>query len=96
MILHTLNASPDSAAFRQCLRLLAPGDALLLLGAGVYVAIADSAARAELDACGVEWHVLAADALAAGINERLGGASIVDIDGFVELSERYSRQLAWH
>lgn len=96
MILHTLNAPPDSAAFRQCLGLLAPGDALLLLGDGVYGAIAGSDARAALDAAYVELHVLHPDAEAAGVHTQLGGANTVDMDGFVALSERFARQLAWY
>ncbi|MBP6724956.1 MAG: hypothetical protein KA137_08950, partial [Halioglobus sp.] len=48
MTLHTLNASPASAVFADCLRLLAPGDALLLLGDGVYAALEGTAARSAL------------------------------------------------
>ena len=92
MILHTLNASPAQQAFADCLRLVAPGDHILLLGNGVYAALADSPARARLDACGAELHVLHQDAAAAGI---LDGAITVDMAGFVTLSERCSRQLAW-
>lgn len=96
MILHTLNAPPDSTAFRQCVGLLVPGDALLLLGDGVYGAIVGSEARAKLDAAGIELHILQADAQAAGVHTQLGDASTVDMDGFVALSERFARQLAWY
>ena len=39
MILHTLNASPAQQAFADCLRVVAPGDHILLLGNGVYAAM---------------------------------------------------------
>jgi tRNA 2-thiouridine synthesizing protein B len=96
MILHTLNASPASAAFAECLRLLAPGDALLLLGDGVYCALAGTTARAQLDAAGAELYVLHDDVAAAGILGQTAGTSTVDIDGFVALTERFARQLAWY
>jgi tRNA 2-thiouridine synthesizing protein B len=96
MVLHTLNASPSSAAFADCLRLIASDDTLLLLGDAVYGAIIGSAARQALDASGVELCVLHEDATAAGVAKQLGGATLVDINGFVELTERLSRQLAWY
>ena len=40
MILHTLNASPSSAAFTDCVSIMAKGDALVLMGDGVYAALA--------------------------------------------------------
>ena len=96
MTLHTLNASPASAVFADCLRLLAPGDALLLLGDGVYAALEGTAARSALDASPARVYVLQADAAAAGVLGRIDGAELVDIDGFVALSEHYARQLAWY
>jgi sulfur relay protein TusB/DsrH len=95
MILHTLNASPASRAFAECLQLVAPGDSILLLGAGVYAAVAGTAARAQLEATGAHLHVLEQDAAAAGILQRLGGTDALDMAGFVALSERCPRQLAW-
>ena len=96
MTLHTLNASPASAAFADCLRLLAAGDALLLLGDGVYAALEGTEPRRALDASGALLHLLQPDAAAAGVLGRIGSAAVVDMDGFVELSERFVRQLAWY
>ena len=96
MILYTLNASPGSAAFNDCLRVIAAGDVLLLMGDGVYAAIADTNASATLQASGAEIYVLAADAAAAGVRNFLEGATRVDMDGFVALTERCPRQLAWY
>lgn len=96
MILHCLNASPASAAFADCLRLVGADDALLLLGDGVYAALADTDHRAALDGCGAALYALREDAAAAGVLARMAGVVLVDIDGFVELTERCSRQLAWY
>jgi len=96
MVLHTLNASPSSAAFADCLRLIAPGDTLLLLGDAVYGAVGGGADRRALESSGADIFVLREDAMVAGIANRLEGATLVDMDGFVELTERISRQLAWY
>ena len=97
MLLHTLSRAPSHPAFADCLRLLAPEDALLLMSDGVYAALAGSEAASALAASGVAVYVLAADAQAAGVHKRLAsGASLVDYAGFVELSERYPRQQAWY
>lgn len=95
MVLHTLNVSPASRSFAECLRLVAPGDSILLLGDGVYAALADTAARTQLEATGAHLHVLRRDAAAAGILDQLDAADTLDMAGFVALSERCARQLAW-
>ena len=96
MTLHTLNASPASGAFADCLGMVAAGDALLLLGDGVYAAMAGTGARARLDACGVQLYVLGDDAAAAGVLARMDAVTVIDFDGFVALSEQFPRQLAWY
>lgn len=97
MLLHTLSRSPARGALRECLATLGPHDALLLLGDGVYAALAGSEAAALLAASGATVFVLEADAALAGMEGRLlPDATVVDDDGFVALTERYSRQMAWH
>lgn len=97
MLLHTLSRSPAHSALRDCLAVLGADDALLLLGDGVYAALEGSEAAALLTGSGASLFVLAADAALAGVRERmLPGATVVDDDGFVALTERYSRQLAWY
>ena len=97
MILHTLNAGPDSAAFNDCLRISGATDTILLMGSGVYCGLENSRACLALLQSGAQMCVLETDAKAAGI---LGGLSakiqLVDFDGFVALSERCPRQLAWY
>lgn len=97
MVLHTLAKAPGQRAFRDCLALLQTDHALLLLGDGVYGALAGTAAAAELAATGTPVYVLQVDAQAAGVSGRLmPGATLVDDNGFVELSERFVRHLAWY
>jgi sulfur relay protein TusB/DsrH len=96
MILHTLNATANSDSFRDCLRTAQAGDTLLLLGDGVYNALAGSEAATALAACAAEVMALEADVAAAGLIGRLGPIPLVDMDGFVDLSEQYPRQLAWY
>lgn len=96
MILHTLNATPSSAAFADCLTVVAPGDAVVLLGDGVYAALIGTEACQRLLDCGAGIHVLRSDAAAAGVLGRIDAAGIIDMDDFVELSEQFPRQQAWY
>lgn len=96
MILHTLNASPASAAYRDCLTVLGEGDALVLLGDGVYAAIEGSDACGALLESAAAIYVLAADARLAGVTVATTGVQTIDMDGLVTLTERYARQQAWY
>jgi len=96
MILHTLNASPSSAAFDDCVGVVRSGDAVVLMGDGVYAALAGTKAWSEMQARGAQVYLLGCDATAAGVTEFAGGATFIDMDGFVALTERYPRQQAWY
>ena len=96
MMLHTLNCGATTEAFRDCLRTATDGDAIVLLGDGVYTALPGSDARRALDACPARVLALDTDAAAAGLTSRLAGLALVDLDGLVALSEYYPRQLAWY
>ena len=94
-MLHTLSASADSSAFTDCLRLCAAGDALVLMGDGVYCALEHSSARQALMASDAAIFALRDDAVAAGIADRLNGIALIDITQLVELSEQHAQQQAW-
>lgn len=96
MILHTLNASPASAAFRDCTSVVGTRDAIILLGDGVYAALQGTRGCAELQATGSELYVLLPDAQLAGIIHPAVGFIAIDMVGFVALTERYPRQQAWY
>tara|TARA_B100001540_G_scaffold287328_1_gene281747 strand:+ start:639 stop:926 length:288 start_codon:yes stop_codon:yes gene_type:complete len=95
VVLHTLAASPASAAFADCLRVLRAGDAVLLLGNGVYAAC-DRDALESLAQSGAQLYLLEDDARAAGVTAETDCASRVDMDAFVALTERFPKQLAWY
>ncbi len=96
MVMHTLNATAGSEAFEDCLRLAKAGDSILLLGDGVYSAVAGGQSSVILAASPADVLVLEDDAAAAGIQLKISDFPLVDMDDFVSLSERYPRQLAWY
>jgi len=96
VVLHTLSAAPSSAAFKDCIRLAHAGDAVVLLGDGVYGALEDTPACRELQATGVELFMLRADALLAGVTQPAPDIVSIDMEGLVQLTERLPRQLAWY
>ena len=96
MILHTLNASPSSAAFQNCLNVVQRGDAVVLMGDGVYAALRDTVACIALQEKEVELFVLGVDALLAGVTEPAPGIQTIDMDGLVSLTEKLPRQQAWY
>ncbi len=96
MILHTLNANPASEAFSDCLRIARDGDTILLLGAGVYAARAESPALLALQANGARLCILEADARLAGAWPPPEGITPINMAGWVQLSEQIARQQAWY
>lgn len=101
MTLHTYNKSQDASEARllACLRLLAPGDSLLLLEEGVYVALqlhAGMPIRAQI-AAGVALYVLDTDLAARGISAKIpADFSAVDYTGFVRLCLAHDRIVNWN
>jgi sulfur relay protein TusB/DsrH len=92
MILHTLEAGPGTPAAQQCLRSLSPGDALLLLGDGVYAGLTAIALAAP---CPV--YALLDDIQSAGVGNMLAdGVRRASMDDFVQLTEQSSRQVSWY
>ncbi len=96
MILHTLNASPASPAFYDCAKVVLAGDAVVLMGDGVYAALPGSKGCAELQATGVELYLLIPDAQVAGVIHPAAGFITIDMSGLVGLTERFPRQHAWY
>ena len=96
-VLHTLNAAPSSSAYADCVRLLAAGDALLLLGDAVYAAMDGTAACSQLSDTGADLYVLEADARSAGIQGQVNKkVATVDFDAFAALTEKFAKQQAWY
>jgi len=96
--LHILSVSPRAGdAFAQCLRVLAPGDALLLTGDGVLAAWPGTPAAQALAARGAALGVYALDADSAqrGLVELAPGVERIDDAGFVALACAQARSLSW-
>lgn len=96
MILHTLSAGSRDNSLQDCLRVAQEGDAILLLGDGVYCAIVGSETAQALQDCPATVMALGSDVHAAGLAQRLGATVLIDMDGFAGLTEYYPRQLAWY
>ena len=96
MVLHTINASPSNAAFSQCLAVATAADAIILMGDGVYGLVSQCSAGQALRLCAADIYALDKDIRAAGVKHSSEEVTLIDMDGFVQLSERYVRQLAWY
>ena len=96
MILHTLNRSPlESTVYRQALRALADGDSLLLIEDRVLGAL--PAQQALWSALPGRLLALAEDLEARGLSEHCApGVEVVDVDGFVRLTEEADRVVSWY
>jgi tRNA 2-thiouridine synthesizing protein B len=98
-MLHIVNKSPQARnALDSCLRIAAPGGALLLIEDAVYAAARGSAAaerlRAAMDRFKV--YVLLPDAEARAIADRLvDGVTAVGYDGFVDLVADHRNCQSW-
>ena len=89
-VLHTLSALPGTEACTDCLRMLAEGDALLLMGDGVYAADL-AAAKPDVDV-----FILASDAAARGVSSTPANSEHVSMKQVVQLTVRFERQVAWY
>ena len=96
MVLHTLSAAPGTPGFHTCLRVATAEDSILLLGDGVYAAIAGSPGSLQLQAASATLFALVQDVAAAGIGQSMADSvKVIDFDGFVALTEACERQLNW-
>lgn len=85
-VLHLVN---KAAAFEDCLALMAPGDALLLIEDGVYAARRPAALP---DAC----YALDSDLEARGLLGRIDSRfQAISYDGFVGLVEKHQPIVTW-
>jgi len=96
MVLHVLNAAPESQAINNCLHQLSTGDPVILMGEATYAAIAGCKAQQSLQATGATLHVLHDDAQLRGVIDRLDANIIViGMDEFVRLTEQSTTQHSW-
>lgn len=94
MSLHLLFVSPAGDALAQCRAALVAGDALLLLGDGVYAAMPGTRALAGIDP-GIEIHALDEDCAARGVAALDPRVRSTDYAGFVALAAAHARSVSW-
>lgn len=98
--LHLVNRSPgESSCLLRCLQRVGAGDAVLLIESGVYAVIRDSAFAPLITEAlpRICIHALEPDLWVRGITaeEILDGVSLVDYEGFVELSLSHYPIQSW-
>jgi len=98
-MLHIITCSPFvSDAFASCLRLLQPGQAILLIEDGVTAVVKHSAIAEQLTKTLKQnpVYVLIADLETRGIkNSVLEGVQLIDYDGFVDLVAQHNPIQNW-
>lgn len=98
MTLHILFESPFAGhCLDECRRVAQAGDALLLVGDGVYaLAGTQAAALAALRAAGVEVFALGEDCAARGIDAHAtDSVTALDYAGFIDLALAHERSVSW-
>lgn len=96
--LHILSHSPfTDSRLTSCLRLLTPGDGLLLTGEAVQAARPGTTPRQSLEALpeGIGLYALKEDLHARGIDQPPARLETVDHPRFVELCVQYQRTNSW-
>lgn len=100
MTLHTWNKADGAAgALTLCLATLAPGDTLLLIEDGVYLACEPGVTRLQAGmagATGTRLCALAPDLAARGISARISPlVTAIEYTDFVALSLQHARVVSW-
>ncbi len=95
MMLHILNRSPlDSRVYRQALMAMGPNDRLLLIEDGVQGALPQLVRHFEEIAGRL--FVLREDLAARGLEGQCDDSVlVVDVEGFVTLSEEADKSVSW-
>ncbi|CAM6458175.1 MULTISPECIES: sulfurtransferase complex subunit TusB [Citrobacter] len=95
-MLHTLHRSPWQSDFTSLQRLLAEGDALLLLQDGVIAAIEGSHFLETLRNAPITVYALKEDIDARGLGGQISDSVVrVSYTDFVRLTIQHTSQLAW-
>ena len=99
-MLHTVNKSPfEKSALSSCLRLAAPGSAILLIEDAVYAAVQGTAFAREIGdrMNDFSFFVLGPDIDARGLGGAnvIDGVEVVDYGGFVDLVAEHDATHAW-
>jgi tRNA 2-thiouridine synthesizing protein B len=95
--LHLINASlDDSAALSNCLRAALDGDTVLLIGNGVYCAVAETFLRIRAGKIELSWCASSEDVVSRGITRRVAEAiRLIDDGAFVDLVAQHQPVVSW-
>ena len=95
MLLHLLNRPPASSGVaHEVLRAMGPDDRLLLMEAGVYGAVEPHAAL--FSSLHGRCFALAEDLASRGLSEHCAAwITVLDMQGFVTLTEETQRTVSW-
>lgn len=95
-MLHTLNHSPWQRDIRAPLRLVQPGDELLLLSDGVLAALQGGAFLDLLRSAPITLYALSEDIEARGLAAQISDSVIrVSYTDFVRLTAKHDVQYSW-
>lgn len=95
-MLHTLRHSPWQCDIAELLRMLQPGDDLLLIQDGVIAALEGGRYLESLRAAPITVYVLEEDIHARGLSAQISGSVVrVGYTDFVRLTVKHSAQMAW-
>lgn len=97
-MLHIVNRSPFiSTAFTDCLKIVQPNDALLLIEDAVLAATGKFRQRLEqLQQQGLQIALLKDDIIARGLEEKVAALTIIGYLDFVTLTEQHYPCITWN
>lgn len=95
MLLHTLNRPPTSRVVAQALAGMGPNDKLLLIEDGVIGVLPSQ--RERFDSVAGRLYALEEDLASRGLLPLCDkGVRVVDVEGFVTLTEGCERTVSWY
>ncbi|MEZ8141347.1 sulfurtransferase complex subunit TusB [Enterovibrio sp. FF113] len=96
-MLHTVSTSPfSSSSLSNCLRYSDPNSEILLIEDAVIAAIDSGEWQEALTLSGRRIYVLHDDVVARGLSREISkDFELVDIKGFVSLTEQHVTQMKW-
>ena len=97
MMLHIVNQSPlTSPALADCLHVVQPGDALLLIEDAVFAVLDETHQQLVNLLPEVKVMLLSNDVLARGLKKKITTLPTINYVQFVELTEQYYPSLSWN
>lgn len=95
-MLHTLMSSPFQCDYALLLRMLQPGDDLLLMQDGVLAGLSDNLLLPQLLDSPARLWVLAEDVAARGLAAQISSKiAVIDYNDFVMLTVKQQQQMPW-